>query len=973
MPANATNSRPRPDHSTLQLPCGHPSCQRYFKTAAGRTKHRLSAHPIIPQPVSAPCPPSPELLDPGNDQQREDDVPFNADEVPRPLSPPADVNAEFYGPENQFYRNYHKGLDGRPCDENGMFLSPGTLPPPLVERPADDWTPFRNRIEFEAAEFLFCKDQMSASHIDTLLDLWAATLAKHDDHPPFANHRDLYQTIDSIPLGDVPWQNFAVKFCGDKPDVDIPPWMNGSYDVWFRDPREVVRNMLANPMYADEMDYQPYREYASATDERQWKDFMSADWAWDQADEISNDPDTVGATFVPVILGSDKTTVSVGTGNNEYYPLYLSIGNVRNNVRRAHRDAIAVIGFLAMPKTARVHAEDPKFRKFRRQLFHSSLSKILQPLKPGMTKPEVACFGDGHFRRVVYGLGPYIADYEEQVLLGCIVKRWCARCLASRLNLDDDALDRCREYVDALVEEGTLLEIWDDYGIVGDIVPFTNDFPRADINRLIAPDLLHQLIKGAFKDHLVDWVEKYLLLTHGKREAQRIMDDIDRRIAAVASFTGLRRFPEGRGFKQWTGDDSKALMKVYLPAIEGHLPQDIVRAFRALLEFCYLVRRNIITEKTLTEIQDALARFHHYREAFRDAGVVPTFSLPRQHSLKHYIQLIRLFGAPNGLCSLITESKHIKAVKEPWRRSSRFNALGQMLRTNQRLDKLAALCVDFTRRNMLSGTCLSAVVMALRRFQDLDDAGGGHACATDSAPPNGSNANVLDVDEGHDDGEVDDESTVLQADVQLALTPQRQRAKTIAALAAELNITHLPNLLRQFLFEQKHPNDTRDVSEVSEFHFPHYDGGISVFNSASSRFYSPSDLSGIGGMHTEYIRACPQWRNGHARNDCVFVSTKPELEGMQGFDIALIRWFDTVGDSPDEDTGMWIVRPAYRANHSPHMSIIHIDSIYRAAHLIPVYGAQFVSHDLKYYQSYDSFRAYYVNKYADHHAFEIAF
>jgi hypothetical protein len=59
----------------------------------------------------------------------------------------------------------------------------------------------------------------------------------------------------------------------------------------------------------------------------------------------------VGATFVPVILGSDKTTVSVGTGNNEYYPLYLSIGNVRNNVCRAHRDAIAVIGFLAMPKS----------------------------------------------------------------------------------------------------------------------------------------------------------------------------------------------------------------------------------------------------------------------------------------------------------------------------------------------------------------------------------------------------------------------------------------------------------------------------------------------------------------------------------------------------------------------------------------------------------------------------------------------
>jgi hypothetical protein len=33
-------------------------------------------------------------------------------------------------------------------------------------------------------------------------------------------------------------------------------------------------------------------------------------------------------------------------------------------------------------------------------------------------------------------------------------------------------------------------------------------------------------------------------------------------IAAVPPFPGLRRFPQGRGFEQWTGDDSKALMKV---------------------------------------------------------------------------------------------------------------------------------------------------------------------------------------------------------------------------------------------------------------------------------------------------------------------------------------------------------------------------------------------------------------------------
>lgn len=54
--------------------------------------------------------------------------------------------------------------------------------------------------------------------------------------------------------------------------------------------------------------------------------------------------------FVPVILGSDKTTVSVATGNNEYYPLYISNGNVHNSGRRAHSNAVSLVGFLAIPK-----------------------------------------------------------------------------------------------------------------------------------------------------------------------------------------------------------------------------------------------------------------------------------------------------------------------------------------------------------------------------------------------------------------------------------------------------------------------------------------------------------------------------------------------------------------------------------------------------------------------------------------------
>jgi len=69
----------------------------------------------------------------------------------------------------------------------------------------------------------------------------------------------------------------------------------------------------------------------------------------------------------------------------------------------------------------------------------------------------------------------------------------------------------------------------------------------------------------------------------------------------------------------------------------------------------------------------------------------------------HYRMLIEMFGVPNGLCSSITESRHIKAVKEPWRCSNQYEALGQMLLTNQRLDKLAAARLVYSQKGMLDG------------------------------------------------------------------------------------------------------------------------------------------------------------------------------------------------------------------------------------------------------------------------------
>ena len=142
----------------------------------------------------------------------------------------------------------------------------------------------------------------------------------------------------------------------------------------------------------------------------------------------------------------------------------------------------------------------------------------------------------------------------------------------------------------------------------------------------------------------------------------------------------------------------------------------MVRAISAFLDFCYLARRDFHTEDTLREMKSHLDEYHKYRMVFVTSGVRDNLNPPRQHALRHYVQLIQEFGSLNGLCSSITESAHIRAVKKPWRRSNRYNALGQMLKTNSRLEKLRASRVSFKAKGILRS---SVFLEALQKFSPL--------------------------------------------------------------------------------------------------------------------------------------------------------------------------------------------------------------------------------------------------------------
>ena len=70
---------------------------------------------------------------------------------------------------------------------------------------------------------------------------------------------------------------------------------------------------------------------------------------------------------------------------------------------------------------------------------------------------------------------------------------------------------------------------------------------------------------------------------------------------------------------------------------------------------------------------------------------------------------------------------------------------------------------------------------------------------------------------------------------------------------------------------------------------------------------------------------------------------------------------------------MWVVEPNSLLDGSASTAVIHLDSILCAAHLILVYGQDTILTKIPLAYLLDVFHSYYVNKYIDHHAFEIVF
>ena len=313
------------------------------------------------------------------------------------------------------------------------------------------------------------------------------------------------------------------------------------------------------------------------------------------------------------------------------------------------------------------------------------MKTLLEPLiKAGSKGVEMLC-PDGEVRLVFPILAAYLADHPEQCLIAPCKENHCPKCLVSRLDLGKPIQSQLRDPEETIqVLQFAALKLDDEKRLKTHRLRlldlFWTHLPHCNIFSSFTPNLLHQLHKGMFGDHISEWSQKLMSTPRG---------EADLRFKSMTAHPSLQHFKKGISLvSQWTGREYKELEKVFLGVLAGAAEAQVISAVKAVLDFIYYAHFEHHTDSSLLKLQDAWTNFHEQKAVFIDRGVCEHFNIPKLHSMQHYVHMIKSHGTANGYNTELHERLHINIAKDAFNHSNKRDYISQMRLRLQRLEAI---------------------------------------------------------------------------------------------------------------------------------------------------------------------------------------------------------------------------------------------------------------------------------------------
>jgi nitrogen fixation-related uncharacterized protein len=337
--------------------------------------------------------------------------------------------------------------------------------------------------------------------------------------------------------------------------------------------------------------------------------------------------------------------------------------------RKPSARATVLLGYIPTSKLKECYSVDKERQLAIHQLFHDCMRMMLAPLVTAGKDGEKMVCSDGYIRHVYPIVAAYIADYPEQCLVVACKENACPTCLVNpkeRGNTTRAPLRQAKDTRRVLSEQSRGLKPPEfQQHNLRPLNPFWTDLPYCDIHTCITPDLLHQLHKGVFGDHVAEWTVE--AMRNGKKE-------LDQRYKAMPRHPKLRHFKNGVSHTtQWTGKEYKAMEKVFVGAIAGGVDDKIVDAARGLVDFIHYAHFETHTDESLGALDHSWSAFHANKDIFKTVGPLREhFNINKLHNIRHYVDAVKSRGTTDGYNTENSERLHIDHAKKAYA-SSNFN------------------------------------------------------------------------------------------------------------------------------------------------------------------------------------------------------------------------------------------------------------------------------------------------------------